>query len=266
MTESPLDPRVHLGLEREQLPRHVAIIMDGNGRWARQREWDRIAGHERGARVVRDIVTHSARLGLDALTLFSFSTENWKRPRYEVEALMHLYAEYLVAERDAIMDNNVRFRHFGRRAGLPQGVLAEMDRTIEMSRLNTGLNLCLALNYGGREEILDAVRALAARVARGGLSPDEIDEAAFSEALYTSDVPDPDLLIRTASQYRVSNFLLWQISYAEIHVCDAYWPDFTRTHFDRALLDYAKRERRFGDVAADNAKGCAAAPAVPAGR
>ncbi len=248
MSEPPLDPQAELGLTREQLPRHIAIIMDGNGRWAKEQGLERIRGHERGAKTVRRIVTHCARLGVDALTLYSFSTENWKRPRAEVDFLMELYARYLVAERDTIMDNDVRFRHVGRREGLPASVLAEMDKTVEMSRGNGGLTLCLALNYGSRDEIIDAVRSLARDVRDGKLEPNAIDEAAISGSLYTAGLPDPDLLVRTAGEYRVSNFLLWQISYAELHVCDVLWPDFAEEHLNLAIRDFAGRQRRFGDV------------------
>lgn len=250
MTESPNDPEKLLGLSREQLPRHVATIMDGNGRWACQRSLPRIQGHERGARTVRDIVTHCARLGIEVLTLYSFSTENWKRPRDEVDFLMDLYVRYLIAERDTIMGNNIRFRHVGRRSGLPEAVRAEMDKTVAESRENTGLTLCLALNYGARDEIVDAVRDIAADVKAGTLRPEDIDESLISNSLYTAGLPDPDLLIRTANERRISNFLLWQISYAEIHVSEKLWPDFTTDDFDEAIKDFAGRERRFGDVAA----------------
>jgi undecaprenyl diphosphate synthase len=245
----PLNPLDRLGLPRDRLPRHIAIIMDGNGRWANQRGMPRIAGHEEGAKTVRRIVTHCARLGIEALTLYSFSTENWKRPREEVEFLMGLYAQYLVAERDTIMSNDVRFLHVGRRAGLPASVLDEMDRTVAMSQANSGLKLCLALNYGAREEILDAVRAIAAAAAEGRVRPADIDEALFERHLYTAGLPDPDLLIRTANERRVSNFLLWQISYAEIHVTPRFWPDFGEEDLDDALRDFAGRQRRFGGVA-----------------
>jgi len=245
---APLDPMVTLGLPRSRLPRHVAIIMDGNGRWAQQHGWSRIRGHEEGARAVREIVTHCARLGLEVLTLYSFSSQNWRRPREEVDALMRLYVQYLVAERPTIMDNNVRFMHIGRRAGLPADVLTQMDETVRASRANSGLTLCLALNYGSREEIVDAARALAKRVREGLLEPEQIDEATVCAALYTAGLADPDLLVRTASQQRVSNFLLWQISYAELYVCDVLWPDFRPTHLNEALREFAVRKRRFGGV------------------
>ena len=248
MNEAQLDPQVVLGLEPRQLPRHIAIIMDGNGRWAKKRGWPRIRGHDEGAKTVRTIVTYCARLGIEVLTLYSFSTENWKRPREEVGFLMDLYVKYLIAERKTIMENDVRFLHLGRRAGLPDSVLAEMDQTVELSRENTGLTLCLALNYGSRDEITDAVRELARDVREGRLDVGDINEQAVSSSLYTSGLPDPELLIRTANERRVSNFLLWQISYAEIHVCDKLWPDFGPPELNEAIKDFAGRERRFGDV------------------
>ena len=248
MTEPPLDPKEYLGLEPDQLPRHVAIIMDGNGRWARRNGLSRIRGHERGAKAVRAVVTHCARLGLEALTLYSFSSENWKRPRAEVNFLMELYRHYLIAERGEIMENNIRLVHVGRRDGLPDTVLGEMDTTVSNSAANTGLKLCLALNYGSRREIIDAVRRIAAEVKQGRLEIDDIDEQLFADSMYTAGLPDPDLLIRTASEQRISNFLLWQVSYAELYFCDVLWPDFQVKHLDEAIQDYARRERRYGTV------------------
>jgi len=253
MPEPPIDPQVHLGLPRKKLPRYIAIIMDGNGRWANLQTLPRIRGHEQGAKSVRAIVTHCARLGIEALTLFSFSTENWKRPRNEVDFLMDLYVRYLIAERDTIMGNQVRFVHVGRREGLPASVLSEMDQTVAMSRENTGLMLCLALNYGSRDEIVDAVRKIARDVQTGRFQPEDIDEPLISGSLYTAGIPDPDLLIRTANERRVSNFLLWQISYAEIYVCETLWPEFTTADLDAAIKDFASRERRFGDVGGSTA-------------
>ncbi|MCG3126585.1 MAG: Ditrans,polycis-undecaprenyl-diphosphate synthase ((2E,6E)-farnesyl-diphosphate specific) [Phycisphaerae bacterium] len=247
-TMASLDPRVVLELEPSQLPRHVAIIMDGNGRWAQQRGLPRIEGHRHGAKAVRDVVTHAARLGLECLTLYSFSLENWKRPRLEVDGLMALYAQYLADERREIMDNNIRLVQLGRRQGLPDSVLRELDLTIGASAANTGLTLCLALNYGARAEITDAVQAIARRVRAGELAPEQIDEALFSNTLGTAGLPDPDLLIRTADEMRLSNFLLWQISYAEIFVTSTLWPDFRAEHLNQAIRVFAKRERRFGDV------------------
>ena len=249
MKEEPLDPRVVLGLEPEQLPRHIAIIMDGNGRWAARQGLPRIEGHRRGAENVREIVTACARLSISCLTLYCFSLENWKRPQAEIDCLMALYAHYLSKERQELMDNDVRLRQVGRRDGLPEAVLAELDKTAAMSADNTGLTLCLALNYGGRAEIVDGVRALARRVEAGTLTPDQIDEQAVSDSLYTAGLPDPDLLVHTANERRISNFLLWQISYAEIHVTDVFWPDFRTEALHTAIKDYASRERRYGALA-----------------
>lgn len=251
MAQPPLDPREELGLERSQLPRHIAIIMDGNGRWANQRGLPRINGHMEGAAGVREIITHAARLQLEALTLYSFSIENWKRPKAEVDALMELYVEYLIKERGEIMENNVRLLQIGRREGLPEAVLRELDITRKVSRDNTGLTLCLAINYGARNEIVDAVRAIARRVQAGDLEPDQIEESTVSAALDTAGVPDPDLLIRTAGEMRVSNFLLWQISYAEFYVTDVLWPDFRKEHLNEAIRAYAARERRYGGLKSD---------------
>ncbi len=247
-TMSVIDPLEALGVPRGALPRHVAIIMDGNGRWAQARGLPRIEGHRVGAKTVREIVTQCARLEIECLTLYSFSLENWKRPRAEVDGLMSLYAQYLASERGLIMDNNVRLQQLGRRDGLPAEVLSELDRTAGLSAGNSGMRLCLALNYGSRTEILDAVRSLASRAVSGQLRPDDIDERVFSEALYTRGLPDPDLLVRTAGEMRVSNFLLWQISYAELHVTPVLWPDFGVEDLHEALRAYAARERRYGDV------------------
>lgn len=238
-----------MGIADDHLPRSVAIIMDGNGRWAHTRGLPRPAGHEAGAKVVRRIVTEAARLGLDALTLYSFSIENWSRPLNEVQALMHLYADYLVSERSTVMEHNIRLRHMGRRDGLPQEVLTELDESVRVSAGNTGMYLCLALNYGSRAEITDAVRKIAAQAADRKIRPQDIDEALISRSLDSAGVSDPDLVIRTAGEMRISNFLLWQISYAEFYVTDVYWPDFTELEFQKGLLDYASRERRFGGLA-----------------
>ena len=245
--------RAELGIPDEKLPRSVAIIMDGNGRWATQRGLSRSAGHEAGARVVRKIVTESARLGLDGLTLYSFSIENWSRPREEVSTLMHLYADYLVRERKTVMDHNIRLRHLGRRDGLPPAVLRELDESIRVSAGNTGMFLCLALNYGSRVEITDAVRRIAADAAAGRLAPDDVDERTIAAALDTAGVPDPDLVIRTSGELRISNFLLWQISYAEFVATDAYWPDFDESEFHKAIAEFASRRRRFGGLDGNNA-------------
>jgi undecaprenyl diphosphate synthase len=251
MSQPPLDPQQELGLTRDQMPRHIAIIMDGNGRWANARGLPRVRGHMEGAANVRSIITHAARLKLDALTLYSFSAENWKRPKAEVDALMSLYVEYLVKEREEMMENDVRLIQIGRREGLPDSVLSELDVSSAMTRQNAGLKLCLAINYGSRQEIIDAVRALAHRVARHDVKPDQIQESHISNHLYTAGIPDPDLLIRTAGEMRISNFLLWQISYAELYVTDVLWPDFRPEHFNEAIRDFARRQRRFGAVLTD---------------
>lgn len=230
------------------VPRHLAVIMDGNGRWAEARGKDRSYGHKQGAEAVRPIVTECARLGLDALTLYSFSTENWTRSKDEVDTLMDLYVAYLESERDLFMDNNVKLVQIGRREGLPQRVLDALDGMAEDTAQHDGLTLALAINYGSRSEITDAVRAIADKVRRGEMSPDAIDEAAVAEHLYTAGLPDPDLLVRTAGEMRLSNYLLWQVSYAEFYVTDACWPDFTVAELHKAFAAYRGRVRRFGGV------------------
>ena len=230
------------------LPRHVAIIMDGNGRWAQRRGQPRAMGHAAGAESVRRVLEESARLGVRHLTLYSFSTENWSRSHDEVDYLMRLYVERLVAHRDELKRNNIRLVQIGRRTGLPAEVLAEFDRTAEYTRDCTGSTLCLAVNYGGRAEITDAVRAIAAKVRAGTLDPEAIEEATIADHLYTAGIPDPDLLIRTAGEMRVSNYLLWQISYAELYVSDVCWPDFDEPAYHAAIREYLRRTRRFGAV------------------
>jgi len=237
-----------LGLPAEALPRHVAIIMDGNGRWAQARGKPRIVGHQHGAGAVRGIVTECAQLGVEVLTLYSFSVENWKRPREEIDFLMTLYVEYLQLERKTMMDNNVRFVQIGRREGLPDAVLAEIDRTLEQTRDNTGLTLALAINYGSRAEITDAVRAIARQVQAGQLDAEAITEQTITDHLYTAGLPDPDLLVRTAGEMRLSNYLLWQISYAELYVSELCWPDFDVNELHQALRAFAARKRKFGAV------------------
>jgi undecaprenyl diphosphate synthase len=239
------------GLDPERLPRHVAVIMDGNGRWARQRGMPRVEGHLRGVQSVRATVEECCRLRLDQLTLYCLSSENWKRPQHELDFLMTLLHKYLLDERAEIMGQNIRFTVIGRRAGLPDNVLAEIDENIRISSQNTGMALALAINYGARTEIVDAVRAIAERVRRGDLDPSAIDEDTVSGALYTAGMPDPDLLVRTAGEMRVSNYLLWQISYAEIWVTEKCWPDFDRDTLHQALRDFGQRERRFGGLKDD---------------
>jgi undecaprenyl diphosphate synthase len=230
----------------ERRPRHIAIIMDGNGRWAQQRNQLRVAGHREGAKSVREIVIASGQLGIEALTLYSFSIENWKRPVEEIGALMDLYLEYLNLERQELIDNNVRFHQIGRREGLPDEVLEVMDEVVEATRHCTGLNLVLALNYGARTEITDAVKAIATKVKQGEIDPERITPETIEAHLYTAHLPDPDLLLRTAGEMRLSNYLLWQISYAELYVTDVYWPDFRVPHLHEAIREYAQRHRRFG--------------------
>jgi undecaprenyl diphosphate synthase len=236
------------GLDPARLPRHIAIIMDGNGRWARQRGLPRVQGHAQGVFSVRATVEECCRLGIGQLTLYCLSSENWKRPQTELNFLMALLEQYLVEERAEILEQNIRFQTIGRRCGLPDPVLREIDENIRLTRDNTGMTLCLAINYGGRTELVDAVQQLAQRVRAGELAPEDIDESAISDALYTAGMPDPDLLIRTAAEMRISNFLLWQISYAELWVTGRCWPDFDTDTLRQALRDYARRERRFGGL------------------
>ncbi len=234
-----------------KFPRHIAVIMDGNGRWAVRRGLERIRGHQQGARTVRDVVTECARLrkergGPDYLTLYSFSMENWKRPIDEVTFLMQMYIEYLRSERRTMMDNNIRFRQIGRLDHLPEPVLEEVDRTLAETEKNDGLTLVLALNYGSRTEITDAVRAIAAKVQSGEMRPQDIEESTISDHLYTAGMPDPDLLVRTAGEMRISNYLLWQISYAELFVSNVLWPDFGVSELHEAIYSFSTRNRRFG--------------------
>jgi undecaprenyl diphosphate synthase len=228
----------------ERLPAHVAIIMDGNGRWAAQRHLPRVEGHRAGIDSVRDVVETSARLGIGVLTLYAFSMENWKRPRAEVATLMVLLKRYLRLELDTLRRNNIRFQVIGRPEALAADVRDELGVAVGRTATNTGLLFNIALNYGGRAEIVDAAR----RAMRAGLSPEALDERRFSELLYTAGQPDPDLLIRTSGEMRVSNFLLWQIAYAEIWVTDTLWPDFRRRDLLRAIVAYQKRERRYGGI------------------
>jgi len=239
-----------LGLDPGRLPNHVAIIMDGNGRWASQRGMPRIEGHRRGVDSVKSIVEESARLGLDQLTLYCLSSENWKRPKSELELLLQLFEEYLISERDEIIRQDLQFSVIGRRAGLTEGVLREVAKTESIARNHQGMRLCLAVNYGSRGELTDACQQIAFAVKEGRLDPESIDEKTISDHLYTSGMPDPDLVIRTAGEMRVSNYLLWQISYAEIWVTPTCWPDFGIETLYEALRDFASRERRFGGIPA----------------
>ena len=232
----------------ENQPRHVAIIMDGNGRWAQQRGLPRVEGHRRGVATVRMVCAVATELGLDAITLYCLSSENWKRPQAEIDFLMALLEQYLIEERALIMEQKLVLRVIGRRDRLPAGVLCEMDKTTEMSASNGGTQLVLAIDYGGRDELTRAIRNIAGDISSGSLRVDEVTESLVSEHLYTSGLPDPDLLIRTGGEMRISNFLLWQISYAEIYVTDRAWPEFSRADFLVAINDFANRNRRFGGI------------------
>jgi undecaprenyl diphosphate synthase len=235
-------------LPRERLPRHIAVIMDGNGRWARQRGLPRIEGHRQGVTSVRRVTEECARLGIEQITLYCLSSENWKRPAEELDFLLQLLQQYLVEERPRLMEHQVRVTWIGRREGLPVEAVRALDETVGVSAGNTGLHVCLALNYGSRAELVDAVRHIAAEVHEGTLTPADIGEETLAARLYTAGMPDPDLLIRTANEMRISNFLLWQISYAELWVTEVYWPDFDEAQLHAALRDYAARKRRFGGL------------------
>jgi undecaprenyl diphosphate synthase len=253
MTVESMDQKLavtatRLGLRPEQVPRNLAIIMDGNGRWAQSRNRPRYEGHGQGAKTAETVAQCCVDFGMQSLTLYSFSMENWKRPPAEVNALMHLYREYLVGIRPSLMRNNVRLLHLGRMEGLPTSVTDALLGTISLTKANTGMLLALALNYSGRAEIVDAARAVARACAEGRFGPDEIDEKCVSGHLYTAEMPDPDLLIRTAGEFRVSNFLLWQICYSEFYVTDTLWPDFNDKSLEQAILAYASRDRRFGGI------------------
>lgn len=237
-----------LGIPPARCPRHIAVIMDGNGRWAQRHGLPRIEGHRRGVSAVRATTEECARLGLEQLTLYCLSSENWKRPRHELDFLMHLLEQYLIEERSTLLEQNIRLAVIGRRDGLQADVLREMEKTIHLCSQNTGMLLCLAVNYGARAEMVDAVRAIADKVRLGELLPEEITEQTVSDHLYTKGLSDPDLMIRTAGELRLSNFMLWQISYAELWVTDKCWPEFQIETLHQAIKDYAQRDRRFGGL------------------
>ncbi len=241
-----------LPVPRAKMPRHIAVIMDGNGRWAQRQNLPRIEGHRRGVASVRRTTEECARLGVEQLTLYCLSSENWKRPQPEVDFLMHLLEQYMIEERTTIMENDIRVSVIGRRDDIPPATLAEMDKTIALTADNPGMRLCLAINYGARTEMLDAVRKIAQKVEAGWLRPGEITEQTVSDYLYTAGTPDPDLLIRTAGEMRVSNFLLWQISYAEIWVTEKCWPEFVENDLHAAIREFAERDRRFGGLSLES--------------
>jgi undecaprenyl diphosphate synthase len=230
------------------VPRHVAVIMDGNGRWATSRGLPRVAGHGEGVKAVRNIVRTAGELGVQFLTLYAFSSENWQRPHQEVSTLMTLLERSIERELPELMERNVRLRVIGRTSGVPLPVRRGIDHVVQETRANSGLTLLMAFNYGGRDELLDAFRALARRVRAGELAPDDIAEKHVSSALYTDGIPDPDLLIRTSGEMRISNFLLWQIAYTELWMTPTLWPDFGPGDLYRALADFQRRTRRFGGV------------------
>jgi undecaprenyl diphosphate synthase len=233
-------------IRADAIPHHVAIIMDGNGRWAERRGLDRIQGHRAGIESVRAVVRAAHELGVGVLTLYAFSTENWSRPKGEVDALMGLLEHYLEAEIDELHRNGVRLRAIGRLERLPEAARAKLDEAIARTRDNAEMTVVFALSYGGRTEIVDAARRLARDVEQGKLDPESLDEKIFASYLYEPEVPDPDLLIRTGGDARVSNFLLWQIAYSELHVTDVMWPDFRKSHLVEAIGEFQQRERRYG--------------------
>jgi undecaprenyl diphosphate synthase len=233
-------------LKPENLPEHLAVIMDGNGRWAEKRMLQRIVGHQKGVETVRVIVEECSRLGIRYLTLFAFSAENWLRPKTEVKALMALLKKYIRGEIARMMHNGIRFNVIGNRSDLPEDVNREIELAMERTAGNRGMLLTLALSYGGRQEMVSAARQLACEAAAGRLDPESIDENLFTGSLYTAGIPDPDLLIRTSGEMRISNFLLWQLAYAELYFTEVNWPDFDRNELARAFRDYQSRERRFG--------------------
>ena len=236
-------------LDSARLPRHIAIIMDGNGRWARKRHLPRIAGHRAGAAAVRSTVETAARIGLPALTLYTFSEENWKRPKGEVSFLMRLLWRYLKLEMPTLQENNVRLEYIGRQRELPADVQERMQEARAATAQNTGMVLTLALNYSGRTELVDAFQSMAAKAAmNGGIEHLHVDEATINQHLYTRDLPDPDMVIRTSGEMRLSNFLLWQLAYAEIYVTPTLWPDFRGEHLLAGISDFQKRERRYGGL------------------
>ena len=239
---------VHTNLDPQNLPFHVAIIMDGNGRWAKKRLLNRIKGHEKGSETVRAIVRASREVGIRILTLYAFSTENWQRPQAEISALMTLLKKFLISERKEMLDNNIRLNTIGQTERLPEDVQQELQKIMMLTRGNDGLILNLALSYGGRDEIVRAVKEIAQEAIDGRVDPDSITPDLISKHLYTGEMPDPDLLIRTSGEMRISNFLLWQLAYTEICITDTLWPDFGKDEFIQILKYYQQRDRRFGKV------------------
>ena len=248
MTVKPIVLQLPLDLEKEKLPSHVAVIMDGNGRWAKRQGLPRIMGHKRGVDVLKDLLRCCRDWGIQALTAYAFSTENWGRPLEEVEFLMTLFERVLRKELQEMLEENVQIRFVGDLEALPRSLRVEIERSMAETKSNRGIRFTVATNYGGRQEILHACRAIAQQVHQGLLQPEAIDKEIFERHLYTAGISDPDLLIRTSGEMRISNFLLWQMAYAEIYITESLWPDFNRTEFHRALAAYQQRERRFGKV------------------
>ncbi len=242
-------------IDLKRLPRHVAIIMDGNGRWAQRRHLPRIAGHRAGVKIAREVIETCARLKVPALTLYAFSLENWRRPKAEIDFLMRLLREYLKKELPSIHRNNIRLLVIGRAAQLPEAVQKDIEKAMRLTTQNTGMKLIVALNYGGRAELVDAFNSILDRVRLNGLAAFQADEETISDHLYTAGLPDPDLLIRTSGEMRVSNFLLWQIAYAELYITDTLWPDFTRERLLEAFVNFQQRERRYGGLSSPHETG-----------
>lgn len=240
-------PTVH----PSKIPTHVAVIMDGNGRWAQERGFPRVFGHRNGTASVRQAIETCSQIGIEVLTLYSFSSENWARPSEEVEALMELCIAYCDGQREDLLEHNIKVRVIGRRTGMPERVIESLEALEDATKNCTGLTLCLAINYGSRDEIADAIKCIATRVSDGELNVEEIDHDLISSSLYTAGLPDPDLLIRTGGDLRVSNYLLWQISYSEIYVTECYWPDFGHDQWIEAVETFAARSRRFGGLDSD---------------
>ncbi|MCB9721299.1 MAG: isoprenyl transferase [Candidatus Omnitrophica bacterium] len=235
-------------LDIERIPRHVAIIMDGNGRWAEKQNLSRTQGHIAGVKRVEEIIDYASEIGIEAVTLYTFSSENWNRPSNEVSTIMNIVAAVLNRKLKKLKQDNFKFRMIGREEGLPENCLEAIKLVVEETKENKGVKINLAFNYGSRIEILDAIKSIARSVQQGKLSVEDIDENSVNDALYTHGLPDPDLLIRTSGEQRISNFLLWQLSYAELYFTDKFWPDFSIEEFKRALLDYQNRQRRFGNL------------------
>lgn len=240
--------RRYILMQKKRFPRHVAIIMDGNGRWAKSKGFPRFQGHREGVDRVEEVSEAANQMGIEVLTFFTFSTENWKRPKAEVSMLMKTVGSVLNKRAKKLGKSNIRIASIGRRDGLPKAVLESLEKAIELTKNNTGLIVNMAFNYGSRVEILDAVKSIATRVKNNELRVDQIDEELFSRFLYTKDFPDPDLLIRTSGEQRISNFLLWQLSYAEFYFTEKYWPEFTPEEFNKAIFEYQRRDRRYGQV------------------